>query len=64
MKTSINTNKKTRFEWAKERQSWSVDDWMKVIFSDESQICNGQGDDSETLVLCRSNKRYKGDCLK
>ncbi len=37
---------------------------MKVIFSDESQICNGQGDDAETFVLCRSNEMYKDDCLK
>uniref|UniRef100_A0A3Q0RED3 Transposase Tc1-like domain-containing protein n=1 Tax=Amphilophus citrinellus TaxID=61819 RepID=A0A3Q0RED3_AMPCI len=22
---------KTRLQWAKERQSWTVDDWMKVI---------------------------------
>ena len=23
--------KKTRLQWAKEKQSWTVDDWMKVI---------------------------------
>uniref|UniRef100_A0A4W6BLW5 Transposase Tc1-like domain-containing protein n=1 Tax=Lates calcarifer TaxID=8187 RepID=A0A4W6BLW5_LATCA len=28
--------KKTRLQWAKEKQLWTVDDWMKVIFSDES----------------------------
>uniref|UniRef100_A0A3P9N3W9 Transposase Tc1-like domain-containing protein n=1 Tax=Poecilia reticulata TaxID=8081 RepID=A0A3P9N3W9_POERE len=31
-------HKRTRLQWAKERQSWTVDDWMKVIFSDESRI--------------------------
>lgn len=31
--------KKIMFHWPKEKQSWSVDDWMKEIFSDESQIC-------------------------
>uniref|UniRef100_A0A3B1IMH6 Transposase Tc1-like domain-containing protein n=1 Tax=Astyanax mexicanus TaxID=7994 RepID=A0A3B1IMH6_ASTMX len=36
-------HKRTRLQWAKERQSWTVDDWMKVIFSDESRICIGQG---------------------
>lgn len=30
--------KKIRLQWAKEKQSWSVGDWMKLIFSDESQI--------------------------
>uniref|UniRef100_A0A3B5B7H8 Transposase Tc1-like domain-containing protein n=1 Tax=Stegastes partitus TaxID=144197 RepID=A0A3B5B7H8_9TELE len=38
--------KKIRLQWAKEYQSWSVDDWMKVIFSDESRICIGQDDDA------------------
>uniref|UniRef100_A0A672Q5G6 Transposase Tc1-like domain-containing protein n=1 Tax=Sinocyclocheilus grahami TaxID=75366 RepID=A0A672Q5G6_SINGR len=28
--------KTTRLQWSKEKQSWSVHDWMKVIFSDES----------------------------
>ncbi len=27
---------KTRLQWAEEKQWWTVDDWMKVIFSDES----------------------------
>lgn len=27
-------HKKARLRWAKERQSWTVDDWMKVIFTD------------------------------
>uniref|UniRef100_A0A3B5QUP0 Transposase Tc1-like domain-containing protein n=1 Tax=Xiphophorus maculatus TaxID=8083 RepID=A0A3B5QUP0_XIPMA len=35
-------HKRTRLQWAKERQSWTVDDWMKVVFSDESRICIGQ----------------------
>uniref|UniRef100_A0AAR2K6C9 Transposase Tc1-like domain-containing protein n=1 Tax=Pygocentrus nattereri TaxID=42514 RepID=A0AAR2K6C9_PYGNA len=56
--------KRTRLQWAKERQSWTVDDWMKVIFSDESRICIGQGDDAETFVWCRSSEIYEEDCLK
>uniref|UniRef100_A0A8C1NF85 Transposase Tc1-like domain-containing protein n=1 Tax=Cyprinus carpio TaxID=7962 RepID=A0A8C1NF85_CYPCA len=56
--------KKTRFQWAKERQSWTVDDWMRVIFSDESRICIGQGDDAGTFVWCRSNEIYEDNCLK
>uniref|UniRef100_A0A3B5PUG8 Transposase Tc1-like domain-containing protein n=1 Tax=Xiphophorus maculatus TaxID=8083 RepID=A0A3B5PUG8_XIPMA len=42
-------HKRTRLQWAKERQSWTVDDWMKVVFSDESRICIGQGDDAGTF---------------
>lgn len=44
--------KRTRLHWAKEKHSWYVDDWMKVIFIDESQICIGQGDDAGTFVWC------------
>ncbi|KAL7380620.1 hypothetical protein ABVT39_020779 [Epinephelus coioides] len=54
--------KKTRLQWAKEKQSWTADDWMKVIFNDEPRICIGQGDDAGTFVWCRSNEIY--DCLK
>ncbi len=31
-------NIKARFEWAKERRNWTVEDWNRVIFSDESKI--------------------------
>ncbi|CAI9615191.1 unnamed protein product [Staurois parvus] len=37
---------------------------MNVIFSDESRICIGQGDDAITFVWCCSNEMYKDDCLK
>ncbi len=56
--------KKTWLQWAKEKQLWSVHDWMKAIFSDESRICIGQGDDAGTFVWCRSNEMYKDECLK
>lgn len=48
----------------KEKQSWTVDDWKKVIFSDESPICMGQTDNARTLVWCRFSEIYKDDCLK
>lgn len=56
--------KRARVRWAKEKQSWTVDDWMKVIFSDETRICIGHGDDAETFVWCRANEVYKDECLK
>lgn len=31
-------NIKARLEWAKERKNWTVEDWNRVIFSDESKI--------------------------
>uniref|UniRef100_A0A3B5PUV6 Transposase Tc1-like domain-containing protein n=1 Tax=Xiphophorus maculatus TaxID=8083 RepID=A0A3B5PUV6_XIPMA len=44
-------HKRTRLQWAKERQSWTVDDWMKVVFSDESRICIGQGQGLERCSI-------------
>uniref|UniRef100_A0A3B3QDG3 Transposase Tc1-like domain-containing protein n=1 Tax=Paramormyrops kingsleyae TaxID=1676925 RepID=A0A3B3QDG3_9TELE len=60
----IPKQKKTRLQWDEEKQSWTVDDWMKVVFSDESRICIGQGDDAGTFVWCHPNETYKDDCLK
>jgi len=31
-------NIKARLEWAKERKDWTVEDWNRVVFSDESKI--------------------------
>jgi transposase len=31
-------NKAIRLKWAKEHKSWTVNDWKKVIFSDETKI--------------------------
>uniref|UniRef100_A0A3B5QLJ4 Transposase Tc1-like domain-containing protein n=1 Tax=Xiphophorus maculatus TaxID=8083 RepID=A0A3B5QLJ4_XIPMA len=58
-------HKRTRLQWAKERQSWTVDDWMKVVFSDESRICIGQGDDGSEPVLSfllESQSPHPGIC--
>lgn len=31
--------KKKRFNWAKQHQGWTAENWRHVIFSDESKIC-------------------------
>ena len=36
-----NKQQKISLKWAKEKQSWRVDTWMKVIFSNKSIIFNG-----------------------
>ena len=45
-----------KLKWNKEKQTWCVDNWMKVIFSDESRICIGQGKDAGTFIWCYSNE--------
>ncbi|EIE80708.1 hypothetical protein RO3G_05413 [Rhizopus delemar RA 99-880] len=31
-------HQKNRLSWCKKHQKWTVDDWKKVIFSDETKI--------------------------
>ncbi|OBZ65119.1 hypothetical protein A0J61_11942, partial [Choanephora cucurbitarum] len=30
--------RKDRLNWAKSRQSWTINDWKRVVFSDETKI--------------------------
>ena len=53
MKTSIKT-KKMRLKLATEK--WRVDNWMKVIFNDESRICIGHGNNATTFFRSHSNE--------
>jgi len=53
--------KKTRLQRAKEKQSWTEDGWMKVIFRDESSICFGQTNYAGTFAWCRSSETQKQD---
>lgn len=57
-------HKKIRLQWTKEKKWWSVGDWMKVIFTDQSPICFGQGDDAGTIIWCCSNETYKDDAWR
>lgn len=56
--------KRTRLHWPTEKQSWSADDLMKMVFNDESWIYICQGDDGETFVWCNSNETCQNECLK
>ena len=42
--------KKKCLQWAKNKCTWTVDDWEKVIFSDKTQIYIGRGDDAGTFI--------------
>ena len=60
MKTSINTQQeKMRLKWVKEKQSWCVDNWRKMIFNDGTRIWIDQGNNAETFVWCHSNVTYE-----
>lgn len=55
--------KKARLAWAKSKLSWSVEDWSRVIFSDESKfdICVG---DHRKQVIRTKHETFHKDCLK
>jgi transposase len=48
-------HKKARYEWAMEHKDWTVDDWRRVIFSDETKV-NIWGSDG-----CRYYWKRHGD---
>ena len=47
--------KKIRLNWDEEKQSRCVNNWMKVIFSDELRICIGQDDEADEIQIKRIN---------
>jgi transposase len=49
---------KNRLKWAKEHRHWTVEDWKKVIFSDETKV-NTSGSDGVQYTYV-----YKDDRLK
>lgn len=55
-------NRKKRLKWAKEYLHWTVEDWMRVIFSDESSFETGQR--NRVFVTRRVDERYCPDCLQ
>lgn len=63
------TRKKKRLAWAKKYKGWSVEDWKRVIFSDETKI-NRFGSDGKLWTWIKRgeppkdhnvNFKYKGD---
>lgn len=56
--------KKKRLQWVTKKHLWRVDDWMKIIFNDESRIYIDQGKDTGTFVYYRPDEIYKNECLK
>lgn len=52
-----------RLSWAKEKAQWTLEDWNKVIFSDESKfdVCVG---DMRRRVIRSKQEAFHKDCLK
>ena len=57
-------HKKSSLQWWNKYKCWSTDDWKKIIFSDESNVCLGIEDDSEIFVCRTADEKFKEDSLK
>lgn len=56
------TMKRNRYNFAKKHKHWTVEDWRKVIFSDESKFCLN-GSDGKRTIRRRKGEKYNDDCL-
>jgi len=54
---------KARLDWAMNHVGWTVEDWEKVIWSDESKIEIGK-DTGIRWVFRKDDETYNKDCLK
>lgn len=52
-----------RLLWAREHEHWTVEDWEKVVWSDESSIQVGF-DPRQTLVFRREGEAFDSACLR
>lgn len=55
-------NRKIRLNWARERRLWTMDDWKKVVWSDESRFTMFQND-GKIRVWRLTEEKYDVNCL-
>ncbi len=52
-----------RLTWAKEKKNWTVAQWSKVLFSDESKFCSSF-ENQGPRVLRKGGEAHSSSCLK
>jgi len=65
-KLTSKKNKKTRLQFVKDHLNWTIEDWKKVVFSDESKF-NLFGDGRQHIrhpIGTRNNVRYQIPTVK
>jgi hypothetical protein len=53
--------RRKRFKWARKQLHWKIEDWLRMIFNDESTFQTNER--ARQFVTRRSKKRYCSDCL-
>ena len=54
---------KRRLKFARAHKNWTVEDWMRVIFTDEMAIKVGQERTSHVFVWRKKGEEYHKDCI-
>ena len=49
-------NKEKRIKWCEERKNWNLNNWKKIVFTDESLICTRK-------FQFQWVRRYQGEIL-
>ncbi len=52
-----------RLTWAEEKKNWTVAQWSKVLFSDESKLCISFGNQGPS-VWRKGREAHSPSCLK
>ena len=56
------SHKQVRLKWARERVNWTLSDWHKIIWSDESKF-NLFGSDGRVYVRRRAGEEFLPECI-
>lgn len=56
------SNRRFRLKWTRERRSWTINDWKKIVWSDESRFTLFQND-GKIHVWRLPKEKYDVDCL-
>ena len=55
-------NRKMRLNWTQKRHLWTIDNWKKIVWSDESRFTMFQND-GKIRVWCLQKEKYNINCL-
>ena len=56
-------DRKRRLQYAKRHQHWTVEDWKRVIFTDEMSIKIGMERHSRDMVWYKEGEKFHPDCI-